>query len=135
MSRKKSTGYFDNEIMLNLFKEKYELMKNSEVNQKMIDRIDNKIGRLYMKVAEGVMKRPNFINYPLEQKSEMISNALFCMSRAGKRYDLKYTNPFGYFSQITFHSFIQSIKDMKDRIGMFVSINHVENMDGIDDQE
>lgn len=106
-----------------------ETITLAELNNRY-DKVNNEVGKLYAKVAEGMMKRPNFINYPPDQKVDMISDALFYMSRAGERYDVKQPNPFAYFSQITFHSYLQSIKNMKKRIGMLVSVDHLENFDG-----
>jgi len=97
----------------------------------IFDKVNNEVGKLYVKVAEGMMKRPNFINYPPDQKIDMISDALFFMTRAGERYDITYQNPFGYFSQITFNSFLQSIKNMKKRISTFVCVDHIENLDSM----
>lgn len=165
--KKKPKGYFDNEHMISLMKEKKALKEclalpfyiedidgsvtsilnvtlvhggefiifngdrlNISQIEKKYESINNQVGRLYMKVADGMMKRPNFINYPPEQKSEMISDALYFMTRAGERYDVNYPNPFAYFSQITFHSFLQSIKNMKKRISTFVCVDHLENFDG-----
>ena len=112
---------------------KGESIPLSDFNLKY-DKINNEVGKLYAKVAEGMMKRPNFINYPPDQKVDMISDALFYMARAGERYDVKQPNPFAYFSQITFHSYLQSIKNMKKRIGLIVSIDHLENFDGSGDE-
>lgn len=105
----------------------------SESLAKVYDRVNNEVGKLYVKVAEGMMKRPNFINYPPDQKTEMISDALYFMTRAGERYDVNYPNPFAYFSQITFNSFLQSIKNMKKRISTFVCVDHLENFDNFEE--
>lgn len=101
--------------------------------ERMYRRVNDEVGKLYIKVAEGMMKRPNFINYPPDQRSEMLSDSLFFMTRAGERYDVNYPNPFAYFSQITFNSFLQSIKNMKKRITTFVYVDHLENFDGCGD--
>lgn len=101
---------------------------------KLYDKVNNEVGKLYIKVADGMMKRPNFINYPPDQKIDMLSDALYFMSRAGERYDVNYPNPFAYFSQITFNSFLQSIKNMKKRITTFVCVDHLENFDRVIDE-
>lgn len=101
---------------------------------KLYDSVNNEVGKLYIKVADGMMKRPNFINYPPDQKIDMLSDALYFMSRAGERYDVNYPNPFAYFSQITFNSFLQSIKNMKKRITTFVCVDHLENFDRVIDE-
>ena len=133
--RKKKAGYFDNGEMIELFKEKYRLeaLESGLDRDRKLERVKNKIGVLYLKVADGMMKRPNFANYPPSQKEDMISDALFVMSRAGDRYDVNFANPFAYFSQITFNAFRYSLKNMKKRTGLFVIVNHLENFDGFDD--
>ena len=146
--KKQKKGYFDNTLMLDLMKERNQLTEEietfvvSNIEEESIlqsktialDKIENKIGQLYKEVANGMMRRPNFINYPPDQKDEMISDALYCMVRAGAKYDVNFPNPFGYLSQITFHAFIQSIKNMKKRTGTFVNIEHIENLnEGMDE--
>jgi hypothetical protein len=133
--KKKKSGYFDNAEMLELFRQKYELeaLERTPDVERKLERIKNKIGVLYIKVADGMMKRPNFANYPPSQKEDMLSDALFVMSRAGDRYDVNFANPFAYFSQITFNAFRYSLKNMKKRTGLFVIVNHLENFDGFDD--
>lgn len=132
--KKKPKGYFDNKLMLDLMNEKNEIIAKLEIEpdetlSKRLYRIEESIGKLYIEVANGMMRRPNFINYPPDQREDMISDALFCMTRAGAKYDTNFPNPFGYLSQITFHAFIQSIKNMKKRTGVFVNIDHLDNMD------
>jgi len=133
--KKKKSGYFDNAEMLELFRQKYELeaLERTPDVERKLERIKNKIGVPYIKVADGMMKRPNFANYPPSQKEDMLSDALFVMSRAGDRYDVNSPNPFAYFSQITFNAFRYSLKNMKKRTGLFVIVNHLENFDGFDD--
>jgi len=134
-TRKKRKGYFDNPEMIELFKLRQSL-EGRELNleeEKLLYRTNNKIGKLYLKVAMGMMRRPNFINYPEMQQADMISDALFCMNRAGERYNTDFPNPFAYFSQITWHAYIQSIKNMKKREKLFVIVNHLENIDGFDE--
>lgn len=131
--KKQKKGYFDNAIMLDLMKERNALeislaIQHDTLEETRLRKIEEKIGALYIEVAHGMLRRPNFINYPQDQKDDMISDALFCMTKAGAKYDTNYPNPFGYLSQITFHAFIQSIKNMKKRTGLFVSIEHIENL-------
>jgi len=154
--KKKKAGYFDNTIMLDLMKKRNELLEKIELSiveeghseetnfvfsivnedqdvvkkiKKELSVVEEKIGALYIEVAKGMMRRPNFVNYPEDQQADMMSDALYCMTKAGAKYDTNYPNPFGYLSQITFHAFIQSIKNMKKRTGVFVSIEHIENLD------
>lgn len=139
--KKQKKGYFDNNLMLDLMKDRnniiseIEIEQDEDVKKKMTRRleiVENKMGELYKEVAKGMMRRPNFINYPDDQQEDMISDALYCMTKAGAKYDTNFPNPFGYLSQITFHAFIQSIKNMKKRTGLFVNIDHITNMDAED---
>lgn len=134
--KKKKAGYFDNAEMIEFLKEKQALESLESmdlIQQRTYERLKNKIGVKYKQVADGMMKRPNFANYPPNQKDDMLSDALFCMARAGERYNVNFPNPFGYFSQITFNAFRYSLKHMKKRTKLFVIVNHLENFDGFDD--
>lgn len=141
----KSKGYFDNSEMLDYLRQKKEIKELLTIEMdvytfreveytkalmvRKFERVNNEIGKLYIKVANGVMKRPNFMNYPEDQKNDMLSDACYLMSRAGERYNTDYPNPFAYFSQITFNSFLQSIKNMKKRIGLLINVDYLENID------
>ncbi len=134
--KRKKKGYFNNEEMLNLFIERNQLKSIEEKTPeeiKQLRRTEEKIGVLFFKISEGMMRRPNFCNYDTATKEEMISDAVFNCLKASERYDVNFKNPFAYFSQISWNAFILNIKDMKKRTGLMVNISHVENLDGLDD--
>lgn len=66
-----------------------------------------------LKIAKGLSYAPNFINY--SYKEEMIGDAVVKMITAleNKKFKLGKTNPFGYFTTIAFHAFINRIKKEK----------------------
>jgi hypothetical protein len=75
---------------------------------------DEFLGSCLTKIAEGLGYNPKFINY--SYKEEMIGDALIKMFSALKRkkFDIKSeTSPFGYFTTIAFHAFINRIKKEK----------------------
>ena len=74
----------------------------------------NYLGDCLNKIAEGLGYSPKFINY--SYKEDMIGDALIKMFSALKRkkFDVTSdTSPFGYFTTIAFHAFINRIKKEK----------------------
>tara|TARA_R110002167_G_scaffold43249_3_gene130824 strand:- start:214 stop:696 length:483 start_codon:yes stop_codon:yes gene_type:complete len=97
---------------------------NTYVNQKEFmealrkyydsDIISNELATYVKKIAEGLSFAPNFINYTY--KDEMVGDAILKMVQAleYKKFDLENRdNPFGYFTTIAFHAFINRIKKEK----------------------
>lgn len=135
-AKKKKKGYFNNEDMLNLFIERNRLRlveNRTREEERNLFKVTEKIGVLYFKISENLLHRPNFCNYDLLTKAEMISDAVYNCLRAGENYDVKFTNPFAYFTQISWNAFIADIKAMKKRSQMLKSIDHVENMNDINE--
>ena len=74
----------------------------------------NYLGNCLNKIAEGLGYSPKFINY--SYKEDMIGDALIKMFSALKRKKFNVeseTSPFGYFTTIAFHAFINRIKKEK----------------------
>ena len=78
------------------------------------DIISEELAIYIKKIAEGLSYAPNFINYTY--KEEMVGDAILKMVQAleHKKFDLENRdNPFGYFTTIAFHAFINRIKKEK----------------------
>lgn len=134
---KAKKGYIDNSKFYELLKEKKELVEfltESEDKMKTIRlrRVEDNIGRKLIKIADGMSKRPNFTNYPYDQIIDMKSDAIFNMAKAVDGYDITRSNPFAYFSQITWNSFIASIQTMKKRVKTTINVEFVDNFDSSD---
>lgn len=97
---------------------------NTYVNQKEFmeelkayyksDVISTELATYIKKIAEGLSFAPNFINYTY--KDEMVGDAILKMVQAleYKKFDIENRdNPFGYFTTIAFHAFINRIKKEK----------------------
>lgn len=72
------------------------------------------LGNCLNKISEGLGYSPKFINY--SYKEDMIGDALIKMFSALKRKKFDVTgdtSPFGYFTTIAFHAFINRIKKEK----------------------
>lgn len=78
------------------------------------DEISEELATYVKKIAEGLSYAPNFINYTY--KDEMVGDAILKMVQAleYKKFDIdNRDNPFGYFTTIAFHAFINRIKKEK----------------------
>lgn len=110
MSKEKSETTKNKEAFYvdpNLFKSEIEKYYNSGICNEFL-------GGCLTKIAEGLGYNPKFINY--SYKEEMIGDALIKMFSALKRkkFDINSeTSPFGYFTTIAFHAFINRIKKEK----------------------
>ena len=75
-------------------------------------RVTNYLGDCIIKIANGMARRPNFSNY--SWKDEMKGDAIETCLRYIDNFDyVNYKNPFGYFSQICWYSFIGRITQEK----------------------
>ena len=74
--------------------------------------ISNYIGECFLKIANGLSYRPNFINYTYKQ--EMISDGIEnCLQYIHNFNPEKSKNPFAYFTQIIYYAFIRRIQKEK----------------------
>lgn len=70
------------------------------------------IGSALLKICEGLSMRYNFRGYTY--RDEMVRDAVVDCVRAVKKYDgFKFTNPFGYFSQIANYAFLGRMEKEK----------------------
>ena len=77
--------------------------------------ITDYIGSCFLKIANGLSYRPNFINYTYRQ--EMISDGIENCLQYIKNFDPeKSKNPFAYFTQIIYYAFIRRIQKEKKQM-------------------
>ena len=81
--------------------------------------VTNYIGECFLKIANHLSYRPNFINYTYRDDmiSDGIENCLQYMSNFNPK---KSNNPFAYFTQIIYYAFIRRIQKEKKQ-------THVKN--------
>ena len=110
--KKVSQHYVDNKKFLEamvVYRDKVNNAKND--NRKKPD-VPNYIGECFLKIANHLSYRPNFINYTYrdDRISDGIENCLQYMSNFDPN---KSTNPFAYFTQIIYYAFIRRIQKEK----------------------
>ncbi len=95
-------------------------------------KIYEQLGRDFLAISKGLLKRSNFANYTDDRKDEMISEAVYYMCKYIHKYDLERTNAFAYFTKIAERAFLQELNNRKHRENKFISIEYIDTLDTID---
>ena len=94
--------------------------------------IPNYIGECWMKIAEGLSHKPNFINYP--HREDMIGDGIEnCLMYFRNFNPDKYKNPFAYFTQIIYYAFIRRIT--KEKKQLYVKYKATEQFGILDEHD
>jgi hypothetical protein len=94
--------------------------------------IPNYIGECFMKIAEGLSHKPNFINYP--HREEMVSDGIENCLMYFKNFDPeKSKNPFAYFTQVIYYAFLRRIQ--KEKKQLYIKYKATEQYGIIDEFE
>ena len=98
MPRKKQ-HYVDNEKFLEVMRNYREEYLKAKDDETILPQIPDYAGECFLKIAERLSHRPNFINYAFRE--EMVSDGIEnCVMYASNFNPEKSTNPFAYFTQI-----------------------------------
>tara|TARA_Y100000310_G_scaffold340282_1_gene435483 strand:+ start:496 stop:1047 length:552 start_codon:yes stop_codon:yes gene_type:complete len=110
-----STHYIDNSVFLEAMGEyKKECNKATEKGEQLPP-VTDYIAECFMKIAQRLSFRPNFINYAF--KDDMISDGIEnCLQYAYNFDPEKSKNPFAYFTQIIYYAFIRRIQKEKKQL-------------------
>ena len=112
MSKKKQAHYVDNAKFLQAMKDWKEACKDAEEMGEEAPPVTNYIGECFLKIANGLSYRPNFINYTY--RSEMVSDGIEnCLQYIHNFDPEKSKNPFAYFTQIIYYAFLRRIQKEK----------------------
>ena len=127
---KEKPHYVDNKKFLEAmieYRDRCEKAKNR--NRKKPD-VTNYIGECFLKIANHLSYRPNFINYTF--RDDMISDGIEnCLQYMDNFNPEKSKNPFAYFTQIIYYAFIRRIQKEKKQIQIkskLIANAGVENM-------
>lgn len=78
-------------------------------------KIPNYIGECFMKIAEGLSHKPNFINY--SYRDEMVGDGIENCLMYFENFDTtKSSNAFAYFTQIIYFAFLRRIQKEKKQL-------------------
>ena len=111
-TKKKGVHYIDNKEFHQAMIEWKELCKEAEEAGEEKPPVTNYIGECFLKIANGLSYRPNFINYTY--RSEMVSDGIEnCLQYIHNFDPEKSKNPFAYFTQIIYYAFLRRIQKEK----------------------
>ena len=90
------------------------------------------IGECFLKIAQRLSFRPNFINYAFRE--EMISDGIEnCIQYMNNFNPEKSKNPFAYFTQIIYYAFLRRISQEKKQLEIKNKILEKSNFDEVFD--
>lgn len=130
--RKKVTrNYINNEDFRNALLKYKEDCESAKALGKVKPRIPNYIGECFIKLAEGLARRPNFFGY--SYKDEMISDGIENCLMYFENFDTERKNPFAYFTQILWWCFVRRIQ--KEKKQQYIKYKATENFGVLDEAE
>ena len=110
--KKKKPHYVNNKEFLQAMEEWNDRCKQAKKEGKPQPPITNYIGECFLKIANHLSYRPNFINYTYRE--EMISDGIEnCLQYVHNFNPDKSDNPFAYFTQIIYFAFLRRIQKEK----------------------
>jgi len=114
-SKKSKEHYVSNKDFLAAMIEYKKTVKQSVKEGKTKPRVPDYIGTCFLKIANHLSYRPNFINYTF--RDDMISDGIEnCLQYLDNFNPDKSNNPFAYFTQIIYYAFIRRIQKEKKQV-------------------
>ena len=124
--------YVNNNDFLNALEDYKQKKKHSTENDLPPPHIPNYIGECFMKIAEGLSHKPNFINYTF--RDEMIADGIENCLMYFENFDAtKSKNPFAYFTQVIYFAFLRRIQ--KEKKQMYIKYKATEQIGILDEYE
>jgi hypothetical protein len=122
--RKKTIHYVDNARFLEEMIEYKKQWQISKDNDEELPIISEYLGSVFLKIAQRLSFRPNFINYAF--KNDMISDGIENSLHYIHNFDPeKSSNPFAYFTQIIYYAFIRRIQ--KEKKQLYIKFKSMQN--------
>ena len=113
--QKPKKQYINNADFLKALVEYKEKSAENKKLKKEPPPIPNYIGECFMKIAEGLSHKPNFINYTY--RDEMMSDGIEnCLQYFNNFDPSKSKNPFAYFTQVIYFAFLRRIQKEKKQL-------------------
>tara|TARA_B100001939_G_scaffold277271_1_gene245581 strand:- start:386 stop:877 length:492 start_codon:yes stop_codon:yes gene_type:complete len=113
--RKRSEHYVNNKEFLAALIAYRESVELAEIRGEPKPRIPKYIGECFLKIANHLSFKPNFVNYMF--KEDMISDGIEnCVQYIHNFNPQKSQNPFAYFTQIIHYAFLRRIQKEKKQL-------------------
>ena len=112
MAKRPTAHYVDNKQFLQAMKDWKEQCEEASQTGDEPPRVTNYIGECFLKIANGLSHKPNFMNYTFRE--DMVSDGIEnCLQYIHNFNPSKSNNPFAYFTQIIYYAFIRRIQREK----------------------
>jgi len=127
---RKKQHYVDNSKLLEVmseYREQYLIAKDNDIEPPVIP---DYAGECFLKIAEKLSHRPNFINYAFRE--EMVSDGIEnCVMYANNFNPEKSQNPFAYFTQIIYYAFLRRIE--KEKKQLYIKYKTMNEFDSLEE--
>ena len=111
-TKTKKEHYVNNKEFLEGMKAYKKRCKEAKKAGKIKPPVDDYLGSCFLKIANHLSYRPNFINYTF--RDDMISDGIEnCLQYLDNFDPAKSNNPFAYFTQIIYYAFVRRIQKEK----------------------
>ena len=116
MNRKtKKEHYVNNKEFLQAMIEYRKMVNKAKREKKPKPPVTDYIGSCFLKIANHLSYRPNFINYTF--RDDMISDGIEnCLQYLDNFNPKTSNNPFAYFTQIIYYAFVRRIQKEKKQV-------------------
>lgn len=126
---KPNNHYIDNKEFLRSLIDYKKLVKQAETDKEERPQVPEYIGDCFIKIANHLAYKNNFINYSFRE--DMVLDAIEnCLTYMDNFDPNKSSNPFAYFTQITYYAFIRRIQ--KEKKHLQTKYKYISSLD-IDD--
>ena len=113
--KKRSEHYIDNKEFLAKISEYREKRIRAENEGLPKPRVTNYLGECFVKIGNHLAYKSNFVNYSF--RDEMILDGIEnCITYIDNFDPAKSSNPFAYFTQITYYAFLRRIQKEKKQL-------------------
>ena len=129
---KKTKHYINNADFLQALIEYKSACDEAKKNSKPEPTVPNYIGECFIKIAEHLSRKPNFVSYSF--RDEMIADGIENCIMYFRNFDpTKSNNPFAYFTQIIYFAFLRRIT--KEKKQLYVKYKATEQFGILDEFE
>jgi hypothetical protein len=129
---KKTKHYINNADFLKALIDYRAACDEAKRNDKQDPIVPNYIGECFIKIAEHLSRKPNFVSYSF--RDEMIADGIEnCIMYFRNFNPDKSTNPFAYFTQIIYFAFLRRISREKKQL--YVKYKATEQFGILDEGE
>ena len=129
---KRSEHYVNNKEFLNALENYFAEVERAALEDKPKPQIPRYIGECFLKIANHLSYKPNFVNYMF--KDDMICDGIEnCVRYISNFNPEKSKNPFAYFTQIIYYAFLRRISQEKKQLEIKNKILEKTNFDEVFD--